>query len=581
MAGIKHITEIYKKHGEGKLREMLSQDVRITEKFDAFRFSVEKNSKNYKLVYYGKNGKSAINKVDRTLSDLYEGAIEYIESLPYEIRKDLTVRHRFGFSWFPTKNPLGTDYERRPKNGLILTDITIRDKNKDITREITESAVYERWANIFGTEYAKPIHEGRLDQDTIESLVKIAKQEEEPLLLNESFNTNGYLNNLSPKIEAMIFESQDQLFKISQKEEVTVSEKRSHMFDLLLMDILEHIETFNILGINCAATNVDEAYIEAVSEVFNDYVDKRGKEYLESDMQKPRFLQKTGRFNRKWVKNPKTKAILEKDNRYEYLFSVFLANFRKPKFPSGLLNESVVNRLNTKIEEIDKAIGDDYSFLEFSTIVKEEKDTTIKEEKSIPDYAKAVHLTMKFFDPERTFEIGKDPINVLIVNGGLLTNRITEEAEQLVATTKHKCMLVHVNSLSRKTFGASEENIEKIIATYVSNNPNLFVGYKIIDHPTVFQILQKLRPNYEPMSIHTEANPSSMKKELDGASAIYSSPSGLMKSIRVNPISDLRRKALLGSLEADSYKDFCKITPTCVHPYWKDIKGSFDRHTYK
>jgi hypothetical protein len=581
MAGIKHITEIYKKHGEGKLREMLSQDVRITEKFDAFRFSVEKNSKNYKLVYYGKNGKSAINKVDRTLSDLYEGAIEYIESLPYEIRKDLPVRHRFGFSWFPTKNPLGTDYERRPKNGLILTDITIRDKNKDITREITESAVYERWANIFGTEYAKPIHEGRLDQDTIESLVKIAKQEEEPLLLNESFNTNGYLNNLSPKIEAMIFESQDQLFKISQKEEVTVSEKRSHMFDLLLMDILEHIETFNILGINCAATNVDEAYIEAVSEVFNDYVDKRGKEYLESDMQKPRFLQKTGRFNRKWVKNPKTKAILEKDNRYEYLFSVFLANFRKPKFPSGLLNESVVNRLNTKIEEIDKAIGDDYSFLEFSTIVKEEKDTTIKEEKSIPDYAKAVHLTMKFFDPERTFEIGKDPINVLIVNGGLLTNRITEEAEQLVATTKHKCMLVHVNSLSRKTFGASEENIEKIIATYVSNNPNLFVGYKIIDHPTVFQILQKLRPNYEPMSIHTEANPSSMKKELDGASAIYSSPSGLMKSIRVNPISDLRRKALLGSLEADSYKDFCKITPTCVHPYWKDIKGSFDRHTYK
>jgi hypothetical protein len=66
MAGIKHITELYKKLGEEGLREILNKELRITEKFDAFRFSFEKNSQNYKLYFYGKNGKTPINKIDRT-----------------------------------------------------------------------------------------------------------------------------------------------------------------------------------------------------------------------------------------------------------------------------------------------------------------------------------------------------------------------------------------------------------------------------------------------------------------------------------------------------------------------------------
>lgn len=581
MAGIKHITELYKKHGEEGLREILTKEVRITEKFDAYRFSFEKNAQNYKLQFYGKNGKTPINKIDRALSDLYEGAIEYIESIPYEIRKDLPLRHRFGFSWFPTKNPLNTDYERRPKNGLVLTDITIRDKRNDITRDVNENEVYKRYANILGVEYAEPLHTGKLDESIINSLISIAKNEEEPSLLTESFDTKGYLNKIHPNIEAMIFESDDLLFKISHKEEIVKSEKRSHMFDLLLMDILEHMETFNVSGIKCASTRVDEAYLEAVSEIFNDYVDVRGKQYLESEMEKPKFLAKAGNFNSKLVKNPKTRMLIEKDSRYEYLFSVMIANLRKPKFASGLLNESVVNRFNSKIEELDKVIGDDYSFLEFSTIIKEEKEEPAKTEKEEPDYAKAVHLLTKFFDPERKIEIGKEPVNVLVVNGGLLSNRILEEAERLVTNNKHKCILIHAEDLHKKYFGISKEHVEKVLAKLVTDNEDLFLDYKIINRLLLSQIINKLRPKYEPIAIHVEYDTTSMQKELDGSAAIYSSPSGLMKSIKVAPIKDLRRKALLGSLESDSYKDFCKLTPDCIHPYYKDLKSSFDKYTYK
>ena len=576
MAGIKHISELYKRHGESGLREILARDVRITEKFDAYRFSFEKNAHNYKLVFYGKNGKTAINKIDRTLSDLYESAINYIENLPYEIRKDLPLRHRFGFSWFPTNSPLQTEYERRPKNGLILTDITIRDKKNDATRDVNESEVYRRYAKIMNVEYAEPLHVGPLDESLIYSLVQIAKNAEEPLMLTESFNTKGYLNQIHPNIEAMIFESEDQLFKISQKDEKVISEKRSHMFDLLLMDILEHIDTFNIMGIKPVSNRIDESYIDAVSEIFNDYVEKRGKNYLESEMQKPEFLAKTGELNEKFIKNPKTRLILDNDNRYEYLFSVFLANFRKPKFASGLLNESVVNRFNSKIEELDKVIGDDYSFLEFSTILKEDNiaEQYIKPE---PDYAKSVHLMSRFFDPDRKGVKGKVPVNIIVTNCGLLTNRILDEAERLFTANKTKCLLIHCNDLRNKTYGSNPENVEKIIAPFVINHEDLFVGYKMIDKYSYGQIINVIRPKYEPLTVNVDHTTDSLQKEADGLHIINRVED---KPVKINAIKDLQRKTLTDSLENDTYKQFCALTPAVLWPFWNEIKTAFDKYTY-
>lgn len=597
MAGIKQISEIYKKYGESHLRDLLNQDIRITEKFDAYRFSFEKSTHNFKLTFYGKNGKSALNKVDRTLSDLYEGAIEYIENLPYEIKRDIPARHRFGFSWFPTKNPLNTEYERRPKNGLVLTDITIRDKNKDISREVKESEVFKRWGNILSTDNAQPIYEGRLDESLINSIVSIAKNEAEPVLLTESLDTKGLLNTLHPNIEALVFESNDQLFKIAQTDETHVSEKRSQMFDVLLLDILEHVEQFNVLGINCAANTVDEAYIEAVSELFNDYVDKRGKDYLQYDLQKPKFLEKSGKFNRRWVKNPKTQILLEKDSRYEYLFTVFLANFRKTKFAGGLLNETMAIRFNAKIEELDRAIGDDYSFLEFSTILKEDKEeiveaikietkhnpAIVKEEvpsivSTEPDYVKAVQLLTRFFDGERKVALGEKPANIVIVNGGMITNRIIDEVERLKNLNGNKCILVHAVNLNH-TYGVSEDNVEKVIANLVVNNEELFHGYHIMQHPTLVDVYKTLRPRYEPAAISSDKKAELYQKELDGIHAIQCDPA--MKKLKIHQYSNQTKESIEQSLDSGSFKNFCNLTPECMWPYWNEIKSSFERHTYK
>ena len=586
MAGIKSINKVLSKQGEEKLREILSQEVRVTEKFDAFRFSFEKHPKTYKIQYYGKNGKTPLNRVDRTISDLYEAAIEYIENLPYEIKKSIPIRQRFGFSWFPSKNPLITEYEKRPKNGLILTDITVRNNKFDVINEVKESNVFERWSQIFRVDYAKPVFEGRLKEETIEQLIESCKEPSFEMLKESEIFTTGFLNVQNENVEALVFEFPEELIKLGKDTEPT-NESRSHMFDIILLNICEHLESFNINSVKVASLNPDEGYIEVVSEVFNDYVIKKGKEFLESGLKKPVFLEKSGTLTKKWVRNPKTLSILDSDDNYKYLFSIFLANLRKPRYKSGLISESVAQSFNQKIEEIDKISGNDFGFLEFSVIHKEEKveestekveEMTKKEFQAQPDYVKAVTIMTRFFDPERQDETGKDNVNVIITNVNAATKDLIEEADRLNKFNGHKSVIVHSRSLHSNTYGADEDNTNRILNTLTEGHPELFIGYKVVDRPFFRKLLDSLRPEYEPVIISTEQGHSDLSKEQEGLSTIYSR--GNTMSIKIDKLRTVHRNKLNDTLEKDSFKDFQKLTPECMHPYWSQIKASFDKYYY-
>lgn len=586
MAGIKNFNLFVSKYGEDKAREILSQEVRVTEKFDAFRFSFEKHPKTYKIQYYGKNGKTPLNRVDRSISDLYEAAIEYIENLPYEIKKSIPIRQRFGFSWFPSNTPLVTEYEKRPRNGLILTDITVRNNKFEVINEVKDNSVFERWSQIFRVDYAKPVFEGRLSEDTIETLLESCKNPEFEMLKESEVFTPGFLNNKKENVEALVFEFGEELVKLG-KDVKTANESRSHLFDIILLNICEHLESFSVSNIKVASINPDEGYIEVVSEIFNDYVEKRGREFLESGLKKPAFLDKSGNLSRKWIRNPKTLAILESNQDYEYLFSIFLANLRKPRYKSGLISESVASSFNQKIEEIDRISGNDFGFLEFSTIVREEKveediHTTqtrgfIAEPKE-PDYVKAVTILTKFFDHERTEEPGKTPVNIIVTNINAATKDIVEEAERLKQLNGNKSVLVHSKSLHNLTYGADEDNTTRILNSLVNDHEDLFIGYKIVDRPFFRKLLDSLRPDYEPITIYTEQGYNDLKNEQEGLSTIYSP--GLTRNIDVQKLRVSRRSHLKDCLEKDSYKDFQRLTPDCLHPYWNQIKASFDKFYY-
>ena len=99
-----------------------------------------------------------------------------------------------------------------------------------------------------------------------------------------------------------------------------------------------------------------------------------------------------------------------------------------------------------------------------------------------------------------------------------------------------------------------------------------------MDRPFFRKLLDSLRPEYEPVTIYTEQGYEDLKNEQDGLSTIYSP--GITRSVDVQKLRVNRRTQLQDSLEKDSYKDFQKITPDCMHPYWKQMKAAFDKYYY-
>ena len=499
--------------------------------------------------------------------------------MPKDILKSIPVRHRFGFSWFPERSPLETNYERRPKNGLILTDITIRNQDSEVAREVTDATVMERWSHIFNCECNKPLFEGVFTEEVIDSLVELAKNEELKQINESLFPTKGFLNYENQSIDAFIFEQEDILFKVSNIEHIEQKNQRSHLFDILLLDICEHINSCNLLQIKPDVKNSDEAYIEIVSEIFNSFVSKKGDEFLRSELDRPVFLEKSGNFNKTWIRNRKTRAIVENNSRYEYLFTVFLANLRKPKYPSGLLSESVVKEFNNKIEEICRLVANDYSFLEFNFIIneeeKEEKEKPKKEKKKkSPDVEKAVLLLDAFFNNERKFD-KKEKINILICNCSIFTNKLLEYAESIVKLTDVKILLVH--DPKQDFLNVSDEEVTKYLSEITEKYDNLFVDYRILKIPSL-SYLFKTSEKYNPKKIYvseTIYNITKMETDSIYATRCYQGPEWEVKKIPTN----LYKKAV-ETLEKNSEIDFKSYTPAELHGYWYLLKNLFDKHFY-
>jgi hypothetical protein len=579
MAGIKNIRDLYKKVGEKGLREVLSGEIRVTEKFDAYRFAFEKNPHDYKIYYYGKNGKTPLSKIDRTVSDLYEAAITHIESLPAEVKRAIPVRHRFGFSWFPNKKPLNTEYDRQPRNGLVLTDITIRNRQWEVTHEVKEQIVFNRWANLFLSESIHPVFAGLLDLSTIDSLVEMAKHDYALQSLNESqVYTSGFLNESSSKIEALVFESENTLFKVSDVLQEDTRDKRSHLFDILLLEICEHIADYNIAGMKSVSLYPDEAYIEVVSEIFNDFVDKHGTDFISSGLDRPDFLKNSGRINKKWVKNPKTLSLIESNSKYAYLLTIFLTNLKKPKYPSGLLNEAVTTRFNNKIEEIDRVISDDYSFLEFNSILKEnDEDEAVEQIKKV-DVEKAVLLLQSFFSGERKPVDGKEKVNVIITDCSQLTNDIIHEAEKLHQENGYRCILFHDVFYSQRSYSLSRATLQKALSTLVSERNDIFIGHYFLDEPFINYLMRKLHPGFTPVTVSISLQRASFF--FMDWKALNAAQLGEVPKIKIVYHKN-SKPALDGSLEKDSYRDFCQLCPPAFHPYWTEMKSAFDQFTYR
>lgn len=585
MAGIKTVQEILKAEGRSTLKNILQKKIKISEKFDAYRFSFEKDLNNNNLYYYGKNAKVPLNVIDRSLSDLYENAISYINNIPPDIFKSIPSGHRFSFYFFPKNKYIAESYDYLPENNLLLTDVTIRNKKNNTVRNITDQNVLRRWSDIFKVKYYDSVFEGELNESCVDCILNIAENKSDLTNLSALLSINSIFKN-DKLPNTIIIESEDQLIKISQTENTIVSEKRSHMFDILLLDIFNHVDKsiIKIYSLHTTNESADQAYLNVVCELFNNYVTDKGNDYLQSGFKKPEYIEKVGNFNTKWIKDKKTLSIISENSEYEYLLSIFIANLRKPKTSNGLLTESVVSKFNNNLEMIDKLIGDDFSFLEFNTIyndyseIKESEEVDTKDtEVDTLDYEKGVKILSAFFTETKKSNAGKEKINLIICNGGFLTNTILEEAKKLKLENDKKSIIISI----RKELGLTQEHTEKILKVFIEENKDYFIECFCFNRLIVETLLKNVRKHWEPTNIsYIDGDVEELQMLLSGFSIISLDEDRSIKKINCKSVKDTCLISAKEHLENKSFESFCKVVPQCLHYYWTELQTSFDKNIY-
>ena len=390
---MKELTNIYKEAGQQFVDDLFKDYLLVTEKLSGSSFSFERHGS--ELKFFKGSNKQPINLVDRTLMMYYEPAIQYILSQTTNNIEDLPEYWRFCFQYFINNQPGAIEYDNMPKNGLILTHIQIRNAKGKIAKVIEDPRVLRDWASAFQVTPLIPIFSGYLKEEQKRKIREFLSTPKEDHLeifgtssfakylitcLNPTITQTTLQDDLDKPIDSIIFkffkQGTNQIFAakmidpytealMKEREPIDLRRAPADINEILLLDILAFIEERGLRGGELLTSVPSERYLELMSNLFNDYVAKRGVDLQKLDIEKAEFA-KGPEFNMNLdlIKNNRTKEILQKSPKLQNLYKIMLGSLRKKRNPNrigAVMTASVVEDFNKLVSKISDAINKETS----------------------------------------------------------------------------------------------------------------------------------------------------------------------------------------------------------------------------
>jgi len=585
MAGIKYLVDIYEKKGKDFIEKLFNNEVTVTENLDGSTFSFERDFTGDNISFYKKDQDNPITKVDRILMKYYEKPITYIESLPYDITREIPKGWRFGMSYFPSTKPVRIEYDRIPSNHLVLTHIIIRDEFGDTIRRVQDKKELDIWANKLGVDGAPVIFQGKLDRD---QKIKIMDFLSTPLIdLKNLFKTESFskylisiLNpdlesttlgkDLTGNIDSLVFRFEsadgeetilakmvDPIFhEISRDRKVTkTSHFPSDIYSLCLIEVMNYILEYGVETFAADGDTPEERYINFVFDVFKRFIFDQGEKFIGADFNKPDYLKSDDfEINKDLINDEDVIKYLEDDEVYCDILQMILNSFRKLKRkPHGFFTEGLVHQFNMLVEEIashinakrkeivEESVGIP-SFVWFKKVggkfnISLNEDELIEEEELISEIKdeKEPGLINESISEEKNSDLKKEETseffsfknfkNVVATNKEKKKIKILNENNQKVNLVIGKFQpfnnghfkmcsrvkkendlpiflcVIHSGAGSCSKYPFSEDLIKKSIGTLVSENPDLFFGYDMIDSDLLEDALNCVVKQANPVSV--------------------------------------------------------------------------------
>lgn len=358
---------------EKTLKEIFDNEIIVFEDIQASKIWVKWNGKEFIIKQKSLNSEP-INLIDLAMQNYYNPAIDYFNTFDSRVKGLMPRSWSFGFEYFADATPANIEYNRMPKNGLVLTSINKNGKYQSSIDELTE------YANLFNVDVVPVIFEGRLTSEMKEAIMYFLNTSEADLeyvfgeqsfsfffykILNpqssNSFLMDGDFQNNIEKIVITIkdkdlsFEILNPLYKRISSENST---EFTDVYSLIILNFLTFCQTVNLEDIKLKGERRDEAYIYLICKLFNIYISDVKEDIENFEFVVPEFYTKDKfKINRELIKNKLTIETISESDKLEYVFKSILSSFnKKRKKPIGVFTENTVILFNNFLDKINMHI---------------------------------------------------------------------------------------------------------------------------------------------------------------------------------------------------------------------------------
>lgn len=319
-----------------------------------------------------------INMIDVAMQKVYNKALNFFLNLDSRVKSLLKRNHWYGFEYFYDEQPAHIKYDKVPKNNLILTSIV--KGNNNFTYDVDELIEY---SNLFECDHLPVIFRGILTQDQIDlisNFLNTSKNDLEYVFGEDNFayffykilnprSENSFLmdnDNYQDNIEKLIIRFTDNNEEFSfeilnpmyTRISTTNSTEHVEMYSLIMLNFLEHSQLVDVDAIKLRGQSRDEAYLDLVCKLYNNYVETLADDLDDLDITIPEFF-KNDKFkiNIDLIDNRITKKLIQSNDKLEYIFKIILGSFnKKRKKPIGIFNDMTIILFNNFVDEINVAL---------------------------------------------------------------------------------------------------------------------------------------------------------------------------------------------------------------------------------
>lgn len=357
------------------LNGVLSDEIIVYEDIQGSKIWVNWNGSEFKIKPKSISN-DPINLIDLAMQNYYNKALNYFNNLDNRIKSLLNGKWWFCFEYFPDNQPANIEYDRIPKNNLVLTSINKGGKYEFNIDELDE------YSRLFGVDVIPVIFQGKLTETTKEAIKYFINTSEDDLeyIFGEKSFTYFFYKILNPSIQnSFLMNSED--FQKNVEKLILRTSKDDYSFELLnplytkisienntdfveiytliLINFLNFSQSVNINDIKIKGDKKDECYIYLICNLYNIYISEVKSDLIDFDFVVPDFFNKDKfKINTELITNKLTKEYINEHPKLEYIFKVILGSFnKKRKKPIGVFTENTVKLFNKFVDEIDNHIN--------------------------------------------------------------------------------------------------------------------------------------------------------------------------------------------------------------------------------